>query len=111
RSWPVQAEAHLYELLPGTEIGHLAAFEAAGEGVPVAEVAQEFEELLPSHPLPLPRPRPDGQAAPSGQPGGPRRAGARVVRLRAHGARPRRRSPLGLRLDLAGAKPELVVSL
>ncbi len=27
RVWPVQTEVHLYETLPGTQLGHLAAFE------------------------------------------------------------------------------------
>ena len=106
RSWPVQAEAHFYELLPGAEIGHLAAFELDGEAVPYAEAALEFEELAPSRPLPIPHPRP-GRGAPGRGP----RPGARVVRVRAPGLRLRRRSPFALRLDLAGAQPELKLHL
>lgn len=106
RGWPVQAEAHFYELLPGAEIGHLAAFELDGEAVPYAEGALEFEELAPSRPLPIPHPRP-GPGAPGRGP----RPGARVVRVRAPGLRLRRRSPFALRLDLAGARPELKLHL
>jgi hypothetical protein len=41
RTWPVPAEVHLFETLPGGRAGHVAAFE--GPDV----VAEEFEELTP----------------------------------------------------------------
>ena len=31
RAWPINGEVHYYELLPGAQLGHLAAFEAANE--------------------------------------------------------------------------------
>jgi hypothetical protein len=45
-TWPVEAEVHLYEAMPGTHLGHLAAFEVdepreAGEPLRT----DEFEEL------------------------------------------------------------------
>jgi hypothetical protein len=107
RTWPVQGEAHFYELLPGAELGHLAAFEGDGGVSEAGDVALEFEELAPSRPLPIPHPR-----ARSGSAGGQgRRPGARVFRLKVPGLRVRRRRPFALRLDLAAAKPELRVHL
>ncbi len=41
--WPVVAEAHLYEAMLGTQLGHLAAFEGDGAATGV----DEFEELTP----------------------------------------------------------------
>lgn len=43
--WPVEAEAHLYEALPGTHLGHLAAAERSGRDLPLD--TGEFEELTP----------------------------------------------------------------
>lgn len=42
--WPVTAEVHLYETLPGTHLGHLAASEGEGHGAGPLETS-EFEEL------------------------------------------------------------------
>lgn len=102
RAWPVQGEVSFYELLPGAELGHLAAFELDGEAVPYGEAALEFEELAPSRPLPIRHP---------GAKGGGRRPGTRVFRLKVPGLRLRRRPRFALRLDLTAAKPELRVHL
>ena len=50
-SWPVEAEVHVYEALPGARLGHLAAYEVAEPGA-VSEAASslatdEFEDLTP----------------------------------------------------------------
>lgn len=45
RIWPVAAEVHIYEALPGTQRGHLAAFESEWEAGSVGGEASEFEEL------------------------------------------------------------------
>jgi hypothetical protein len=109
RAWPLQGEVHFYELLPGAELGHLAAFELDGEATSYADAAREFEELSPSRPLPVPQPAARRGA---GSPSGPgRRPGARAFRLKVAGLHPRRRPPFALRLDLTGDKPSLRVHL
>src|SRR3954454_5789011 len=52
-TWPIPGEVHFYELLPGAEFGHLAAYERDGEGTSYGTAAQEFEELSPARPLPI----------------------------------------------------------
>ena len=48
RVWPLEAEVHLYETMPGGQLGHLAAFEAEAEGPGEAGLAaDEFEQLTP----------------------------------------------------------------
>jgi hypothetical protein len=114
--WPVQAELHTYELLPGGELGHLAAFELEGESY--ADGALEFDELEDERSLRQPGAR-TGSRPPAGgwrRPGGPgrggrRRAGTRVVRLKVRGRRLRRRPRFALRLDLASATPQLTMHL
>ena len=112
RSWPIQAEAHFYELLPGAQLGHLAAFELDGERTGYGQGALEFEELSAARPLPFRHPSPGGG---SGRSSGPHRRGpapgVRVVRLKAHGLRPRPQRRFTLHLDLAGPKPVLRVHL
>lgn len=108
--WPIQGEAHFYELLPGAEFGHLAAFELDGEVTSYGEAALEFEELAPSRPLPIPHPRARGRSA-APQQGRSRQPGTRVFRLKVPGLRLRHRPPFALRLDLTAAKPELRVHL
>lgn len=44
-AWPAEAEVHLYEALPGTHLGHLAAAESGPRGGPVD--VSEFEHLTP----------------------------------------------------------------
>jgi hypothetical protein len=102
--WPVQAEAHIYEAMLGTHLGHLAAFE--GEGAPAG--ADEFEDLTP-----------ETAAILVGQPGlGRRVGGARVTpgrrffRLVVPGrVVRRRRSMIVIRLDATGAQPTLRLHL
>jgi hypothetical protein len=102
--WPVRAEAHIYEAMLGTHLGHLAAFE--GEGAPAD--ADEFEELTPAR-----------AAIMVGQPGlGRRVAGSRVVpgrrffRLVVPGrVVRRRRSRIIIRLDATAAQPALRLHL
>jgi hypothetical protein len=103
RSWPVTAEIHLYETLPGGVTGHLAAFEDNAE-------PQEFEALTP-----------DTAAALLGQPGLGRPswpAGRqfpqqpRLFRLVTPGVRVRRHRPrFAVRLTVDGTRPTLRVHL
>lgn len=110
RSWPVDAEAHFYELLPGGEVGHLAAFETDGAQDSFAEAALEFEQLSPSRPLPFPHPRtPPGRGGPAGRRHRP--AGTRFVRLVVRGRRLRRRRRLSVRFDLSAPQPQLRLHL
>jgi hypothetical protein len=95
RRWPVTGEVHRYELLPGAEFGHLAAYEIPGGSPSYAEAAGQFELVPPSHPL--------------AHPAGPQRA--TVVRLVVPGLALRPFSPFSLRLDLAGPKPKLRLHL
>lgn len=110
RMWPLEGEVHFYELLPGAELGHLAAFELDGEAGSYADAASEFEELTGSRPLPVPHPaaRAGGARSPSGP---SRRPGTRVFRLKVAGLQLRRRRPFALRFDLTGDKPSLRVHL
>ncbi|WP_222268919.1 hypothetical protein [Modestobacter marinus] len=105
-AWPVPAEVTTYELLPGGQLGHLAAFEADGESPAVG--ALQFSELEDEGWLPGPR---RGWA---GLPSGlrrPGRTGRRIVRLRVAGRPVRRRRRFGLQLDLTGPAPQLVLSV
>jgi hypothetical protein len=98
-SWPVTTEVTTYELLPGGEPGHLAAFELEGESP--ASGALAFHELEDESWLP---------GVPRGG-GWTGRPGRRYVRLRVAGRPVRRRRRFALRLDLTGAAPQLVLSL
>ena len=89
RRWPVAGEVHRYELLPGAELGHLAAYEIPEEMPSYAEAARQFELVSPTHPL--------------AHPAGPQRT--TVVRVVVPGLALRPSSPFSLRLDLAGPKP------
>jgi hypothetical protein len=124
-AWPVHAEVHHYETLPGATLGHLAAFETPT--VPAAEGALEFEDLEAFRPLLAAAPprdhRPGAGGPGAGRPGphrpgqrAPERGrdlppGSRLVRLAVPGLRLRRRSPLRVRLDVAGPAPVLRLSL
>lgn len=121
-SWPVQAEVEAYELLPGGELGHLAAFEFDGESY--AEGALAFDEVddasegeraLHGGARKRRRPArggPRGRRGPGrGQGRGRRRAGTRVVRITANGRRTKRRRRFALRLDVTGAAPQLRLHL
>jgi hypothetical protein len=94
--WPVEVEVEAYELLPGSQVGHLAPFEAEGG----LEALDQFDTIEKAGPLPLPQDML--------RPGSPRgHRNPRVVRVRVHGRALRRRSPVELRLDLSGAAPTL----
>jgi hypothetical protein len=119
-AWPVQAEVHHYETLPGATLGHLAAFETPT--VPAVEGALEFEDLEAFRPLlasPPPRDHRPGAGRPgANQPGSraPERGrdlppGTRLVRLAVPGLRLRRRSLLRVRLGISGPAPVLRLSL
>ena len=104
-TWPVQAELHTYELLPGGDVGHLAAFELEGESY--ADGALEFDELEDERPL---RPPAGGGRRPGAQ-RGRGRPGRRVVRLKVRGRRLRRRPRFAIKLDVTSASPQLVLHL
>jgi len=95
RGWPVGGEVHRYELLPGAELGHLAAYEIPGEMPSYAEAARQFELVPPAHPL--------------AHPTGPQRT--TVVRLVVPGLALRPFSPFSLRLDLTAPRPQLRLHL
>jgi hypothetical protein len=103
-SWPVTTEVTTYELLPGGEPGHLAAFELEGESP--ASGALAFHQLADETWLPG-VPRHGGWTGRRGA----GRPGRRYVRLRVAGRPVRRRRRFALRLDLTGATPQLVLSL
>ena len=44
-AWPAEAEVHLYEALPGTHLGHIAAAETGNRGGPLD--TSELEQLTP----------------------------------------------------------------
>jgi hypothetical protein len=105
RVWPVQSEVHLYEAVPGTQIGHLAAFEAGSAAGETAEAATEFEVLTPEVASML-----------VGEPGLGRHArlrgrARRLFRIVAPGLRVRRASRFTVRLDAAAASPALRIHL
>jgi hypothetical protein len=115
-TWPVQAELHTYELLPGGDVGHLAAFELEGESY--ADGALEFDELEDERPLRQPGGGGAGRRPAAGagrRPGGAHRGrghpGRRVVRLKVRGRRLRRRPRFALKLDVTSAAPQLVLHL
>jgi hypothetical protein len=92
RGWPVNAETHHYQLLPGAEIGHLAAYELPGQ--PYAEAAQQFEQA----PRPLAHPAHHPQQR-------------TVVKLVVPGLALRAHPPFSVRLDLSGPRPRLRLHL
>jgi hypothetical protein len=104
--WPVTAEAHLYEAILGTQLGHLAAFE--GDGAPAA--VDEFEELTPqTAAILVGRP---GLGRAFGMAGARAVPGRRYFRLVVPGRIIRRRpSRTVIRLDAAQPQPTLRVHL
>jgi hypothetical protein len=105
--WPLEAEVHLYEELPGTHLGHLAAAEG-GDGASSPQDAGEFEELTPqAAALLLNQP---GLGRPPGTAGVPRRHW-RLVNPGRPGRARRRFKPVAVRLALAGPRPVLRVHL
>lgn len=113
-AFPVQAEVHLYEALPGMELGQVAVSELEAD-VPPGEAALELEELVTNQPLPI-GPAHAARARVATPPGagrraGPPRPGSRYYRLRVRGVRLRRRPRFAVRLDLTATKPALLVRL
>jgi hypothetical protein len=98
-AWPAEAEVHLYEALPGTHAGHLAA----GEG---STDAGEFEELVPATAALLLR-RPGAGRGASGVP----RYYRVVARHRPGAHRHRRHRRMVLHLLLAAGRPTLHLHL
>ncbi len=103
RVWPVQSEVHLYETVPGTQLGHLAAFETGATAGESAEVTSEFEALTPEVAAMLvkepglgARPRPHGRSR-------------RLFRVVAQGLRIMRASRFTVRLDTTATSPVLRV--
>jgi hypothetical protein len=114
-SWPVQAELHTYELLPGGDVGHLAAFELEGESY--ADGALEFDELEDERPLrqlggagPDRRPLARGGRQPGGA-GRGGRAGSRLFKLKVNNMRLRRLNRFAMKLDVTSPAPQLVLHL
>jgi len=105
RVWPVQSEVHLYETLPGTQLGHLAAFEAGSTPGEAAAAATEFEELTPEVASMLVNE--PGLGRRSRMPGRVRR----LFRVAAPGLRVRRASRFSVRLDASATSPVLRVHL
>lgn len=102
--WPVEAEVHAYELLPGSNEGHLAAFEAAdGAGSPY-EAAQEFDTLDEAGTLPLSADLARSLRA-------TRSGNKKLVRIRVAGRGVRKRSPVAVRLDVGGPQPTIRLHL
>lgn len=100
RSWPVQAEVHLYEAVPGTQFGHLTQDESLSDAE--HPDAGEFEQLTPETAGLLLGEPGLGRAHPSAYRGRPS-AGLRYVRIRPLGGvgpvrRTRRRVLVGLDL-------------
>jgi hypothetical protein len=105
RVWPVESEVHLYEALPGTQVGHLAAFEAEAAVGESAQATGEFEELTPevasmlvNEPGLGARSRIGGRAR-------------RLFRVTAPGIRVRRVSRFTVRLDATAVPPALRIHL
>jgi hypothetical protein len=104
--WPLEAEVHVYESLPGTHLGHLAA--AEGEDLAGGPLdAGEFEELTPrTASLLLNQPGLGGRPAPAG-------TARRWYRVAVGGRprHPRRHKRLLVRLPLTGSRPVLRLHL
>jgi len=99
--WPVTAEVHLYEAIPGTQLGHLATFEEAE--------TSEFEELTPQAANLLTRRPGLGRMRPPA--GSPRRPapGQRFYRIRVPGVRLARRANVSVRADMSGTQPTVKI--
>jgi hypothetical protein len=100
-SWPAEAEVHLYEALPGAQLGHIAQFED-----PKVSVGETLSELQPL--------TPEAASLVLREPGlaGPRRfyrVGLPSVRRVGMYARPHKR--FGVHVDVSRAHPRLRVYL
>lgn len=105
-TWPVTGEVRLYEAIPGTQPGHLAAFEDES----ASWDAGELEELTPEAATLLLRQPGLGRRYPmTVRPFGP---GRRYFRLVVPGRALRRRRPrLVVRLETAAAQPAIRLHL
>jgi hypothetical protein len=101
-TWPVDVEIEAYELLPGSDVGHLTSFELESEYGSHDDAAMEFDTLEEAGVLPLP-PDMERSARRRPRPG----QNPRLIRVRAHGRGLRRKSPVSVRLDLSGAQPAI----
>ena len=110
-SWPADGEVELYELLPGGQLGHVAAFESADGADAPAAAAREFEELTAAAATMLAGSPRLAQAGRYGRPGRHRHAGSRYFRLRYRGRPLHRRHVFALRLDLTAPQPVLQLNL
>jgi hypothetical protein len=108
RVWPVQTEVHLYESLPGTQLGHLAAFEAGVSANEASEAASEFEELTPEVASMLVNEPGLGRRTPGRH---QRHRSRRLFRVVAPGMRVRRAKRFSVRLDVSAASPVLRLHL
>jgi hypothetical protein len=114
--WPVQAEVHLFETLPGAQLGHIAQFES-DESSPMSETLGELQPLTPETAALLLREPALGRplAAGAGQCSAPTlssaRSGMRFYRLGLPGqrmsgsARPRHR--FQVEVDLPRLTPQI----
>jgi hypothetical protein len=102
--WPVQAEVELFEAIPGTQLGHLAAFEEEAQ-------ASDFEELTPQTAALLTRQPGFGRLRITGA--SPRRPfpGQRFYRLRFRRLRLARHTSMSVHADLTAAQPTVRVHL
>jgi len=105
RVWPLEAEVHLYETLPGTQLGHMAAFESEAQPAEVAEAVTEFEELTPEVASMLINEPGIGVRRPLGK------GARRLFRVAAPGLRVRRVSRFSVRLDAVAVPPALRIHL
>ena len=119
--WPVQAEVHLYETLPGAQLGHIAQFEGEEPSRSLSETLGELQPLTPEAASLLLREPALGRRLPAGAdpaslPGLPSpKHGQRYYRLRLPGqvrhgsAKPHHR--FHIEMDLASATPRLKVHM
>jgi hypothetical protein len=110
--WPAEAEVHLYEAMPGTQLGHLSGAETdpiATEWAPAAE----FGELTPQAAGLLLRAPGLGRRMSGTGPGRAVRPGQRFFRVVTPGRSVRRRRVrrIALRVDMSAAQPVLRVHL
>lgn len=103
--FPVDVEVEAFELLPGSNLGHVTSFETDGTDGPAFEASYEFDALEEAGELPLPADM--ERSARKGR--GPRRK--KMVRVKARGRRLKRKSPVSIRLDVSRSQPSLRLHL
>ena len=102
--WPLDAEVHAFELLPGSNEGELAAFETTESAGTPYEAAKEFDTLEEAGTLPLPADLVRSLRV-------TRAGNKKLVRIRVAGRGVRKRSPVAVRLDVGGPQPILRLHL